>query len=96
MADPDVTLRGILTRNTPGLGHNTDYRLDNAAIEIDLSKVEAVDESMEGMPISVVGHFEPRVDSELGAAWVFKAHSAQAGAFSDAGGSPSTAPPSSA
>jgi hypothetical protein len=95
MADPDVTLKGVLRRYTPGLGHNTDYRLDNATIEVDLSEVEAVDESMEGMPISVEGHFETREHPELGARWVFKAHSAEPGAFSDAGGGPSSAPPSS-
>ena len=95
MADPDVTLKGILRRNTPGLGHNTDYRLDNATIEVDLSEVEAVDESMDGMPISVEGHFETRENPELGARWIFKAHSAQPGAFSDAGRGPSSAPPSS-
>jgi hypothetical protein len=66
MADPDVTLKGILRRNTPGLGRDTEYRLDNATIEIDLSEVEAVDESMEDMPISVEGHFETREHPELG------------------------------
>jgi hypothetical protein len=93
MAHPDVTLKGILRWNTPGLGHDTKYRLDNATIELDLSEVEAVGESMEGMPINVEGHFETRENPELGTRWVFMAHSAQAGAFSDAGGSASSAPP---
>ncbi len=93
MADPDVTLKGILRRNTPGLGHNTKYRLDNATIEVDLWEIEAVDESMDGMPISVEGHFETREHPELGTRWVFKAHAAQAGAASDTGRGPSSAPP---
>jgi hypothetical protein len=95
IADPDVTLKGILRRNTPGLGHNTEHRLDNATIEVDLSEVDAVDESLKGMPMSVEGHFEPREHPELSARWVFKAHSAQPGVFSDACGGLSSAPPSS-
>ena len=89
---PDVTLKGIFRRNTPGLDHNTEYRLNDATIEVDLSEVEAVDQSMEGMPISVEGRCETRENPELGTRWVFKAHSAQAGAFSDAGGGTTSVP----
>ena len=59
MAEPDVDLRGLLERNTPGLGHTTSYRLDNVTIEVDLSEVGDVDESLaEGLPVTVNGHFE--------------------------------------
>jgi hypothetical protein len=37
MAEPDVDLKGLLERNTPGLGHTISYRLDNVTIEVDLS-----------------------------------------------------------
>ena len=76
------------------MGRDTEYRLDNATIEIDPSEVEAVDESMEDMPTSVDRHFETREHPELGTRWVFKAHSARAAASSDAVGGPSCAPPS--
>ena len=74
MAEPDVTLKGLLERNTPGLGHTTDYRLDNVTLEVDLSEVDVVDESAEGLPVSVEGHFETRDTPETGARWIFKAH----------------------
>lgn len=93
MADPDVTLKGLLERSTVGTGHNTEYRLNNVTIEVDLSELGAVDESMEGMPVSVEGHFETRDHPELGASPYFKAHSARAGTFSDSGGGTSSAPP---
>lgn len=93
MANADVTLKGILRKSsTPALGHNTGHRLDSPTIEVDLPGVEAVDEGMDGMPISVEGHFEAREHPELGTRWGFKAHSAQTGGFSDAGGGPSSAP----
>jgi hypothetical protein len=51
MAEPDVDLKGLLERNTPGLDHTTSYRLDNVTIEVDLSEVGGVDESLaEGLP----------------------------------------------
>jgi hypothetical protein len=37
------------------VGHNTEYRLDSATIEADLSEVEVVDESMEDMRIRASG-----------------------------------------
>lgn len=85
MADPDVTPKGILERNSPGLGHLTGYRLDDATIEVDLSEIPAVDESLVGMPMNLEGHFETREHPELGASPYFKAHRANPGAFSDAG-----------
>jgi hypothetical protein len=74
MAGPDVTLKGLLERNTPGLGHTTDYRLDNVTIEVDLSEVGFVNENLEGLPVSVEGHFETRDNPETGPRWIFKAH----------------------
>lgn len=94
MADPDVALKGLLERNTEGIGHTTGYRLNNVTIEVDLSKVEAVDESLEGMPITLRGHFEIREHPEHGARWIFKAHSAEPGAFAEGGGMSSAPPPS--
>lgn len=61
-------------KNTPGLGHTTDYRLDNATLEVDLSEVDLVDESLEGLPVSVEGHFETRDNPETGTRWIFKVH----------------------
>ena len=76
MAEPDVDLKGLLERNTAGLGHTTAYRLDNVTIEVDLSEVGTVDESLaEGLPVSVNGHFETQDTPETGTRWVFKAHS---------------------
>ena len=75
MAEPDVNLKGLLERNTAGIGHTTDYRLNNVTIEVDLSEVGAVDESLEGLPVNVEGHFETRDAPETGARWIFKAHS---------------------
>jgi hypothetical protein len=75
MAEPDVDLKGLLERNTPGLGHTTSYRLDNVTIEVDLSEVGVVDESLaEGLPVTVNGHFETQDNPETGSRWVFKAH----------------------
>jgi hypothetical protein len=94
MTDPDVTLKGILRRNTAAAGGEAaEWRIDNATIELDTSEVAALDESLEGMPINVRGHFETRERGELGARWVFKAHSAEAGAFSGRGGGTSSTPP---
>ena len=39
MADPDVTLKGLLERNTAGTDHNTGYRLNDVTFEGDLSEV---------------------------------------------------------
>jgi hypothetical protein len=94
VSDAEVTLKGILQRNTAGLGHNTDYRLNNVTIEVDLSEVEAVDESLENQPVTVEGSFETREHPELGTRWVFKARSADPDTFSDRGGGRSSAPPS--
>lgn len=67
MAEPDVDLKGLLERNTAGIGHTTAYRLDNVTIEVDLSEVGDVDESLaEGLPVSVNGHFETQDNAETG------------------------------
>ncbi len=94
MHDSDViTLRGILEKNTPGMGHTTDHRLNNVTIEVDLSEVSGLDESLEGQPMSVEGRFETRQHPELGTRWVFKAHSARSESFSGRGGSQTAPPP---
>ena len=92
MAEPDVDLKGLLERNTAGIGHTTAYRLDNVTIEVDLSEVGEVDESLaEGLPVSVNGHFETQDNPETGTRWVFKAHSLRQEVAG--GGGPLTGPP---
>lgn len=92
MAEPDVDLKGLLERNTPGLGHTTAYRLDNVTIEVDLSEVGDVDEDLaEGLPVSVHGHFETQDNPETGPRWVFKAHRLHQEVAG--GGEPLTGPP---
>jgi hypothetical protein len=88
MAEPDVDLKGLLERNTPGLGHTTSYRLDNVTIEVDLSEVGVVDESL---PVTVNGHFETQDNPEMGPRWVFKAHRFHQEVAG--GGAPLTGPP---
>ena len=67
MAKSDVNLMGLLERNTAGIGHTTAYRLDNVTIEVDLSEVGDVNESLaEGLPVSVNGHFETQNSPETG------------------------------
>ncbi|CAA9423552.1 MAG: hypothetical protein AVDCRST_MAG80-98 [uncultured Rubrobacteraceae bacterium] len=67
MAEPDVDPKGLLERNTAGIGYTTAYRLDNVTIEVDLSEVGNVDESLaEGLPVSVNGHFETQDNPETG------------------------------
>ena len=76
MADQGATLKGILERNTAAADDETaGYHLNHVAIEVDLSEVGAVDESLEGLPISVEGHFETRDHPESGTRWVFRARS---------------------
>lgn len=76
MIDQDATLRGILERNTAiAIGDEApSYHLNHVTVELDASEVGAVDESLEGLPISVEGHFETREHPESGTRWVFKAH----------------------
>jgi hypothetical protein len=88
MAEPDVDLKSLLQRNTPGLGHTTSYRLDNVIIEVDLSEVSVVDESL---PVTVNGHFETQDNPETGPRWVFKAHRLHQEVAG--GGAPLTGPP---
>ena len=92
MAGPNVDLKGLLERNTPGLGHTTSYRLDNVTIEVDLSEVGGVNERVaEGLPVTVNGYFETQDNPETGARWVFKAHSLHQDVAG--GGAPLTGPP---
>lgn len=76
MADTGASLRGILERNmAAALGGETGgYHLNHVAIELDLSEVGILDEGLEGLPITVEGHFEAREHPQSGTRWVFKAH----------------------
>jgi hypothetical protein len=75
MADPDATLRGILERNVAAAGAGTAaHHLNHVTIELDASEVGALGEGLEGLPVSVEGHFEAREHPESGTRWVFKAH----------------------
>ena len=74
MADRDATLRGILEKNKAATGAGTAaYHLNHVTIELDASGVGAIDEGLEGLPVSVEGHFEMREHPESGTRWVFKA-----------------------
>lgn len=75
MADTTATLKGILERNLAA--ETGGYHLNHVTLEVDMSEVGAVDESLEGLPISVEGHFEAREHPESGTRWVFKARSVQ-------------------
>jgi hypothetical protein len=93
MADPNAALRGILERNTAAAigGETAGYHLNHVTIELDVSEVGALDESLEGLPINVEGHFEAREHPQSGTRWVFKARSVQADVAG--GGGPLSAPP---
>jgi hypothetical protein len=79
MADPDATLRGILERNTAAAGVGTAaYHLNHVTIELDASEVGYLGEGLEGLPVSVEGHFETREHPESGTRWIFKAHALRA------------------
>ncbi len=98
-----AALRGILERNTaialedPTAG----YHLNHVTIELDLSELEvgaegALDESLEGLPVSIEGRFETHEHPESGAVrWVFKARDVRQEVPRDSGG-PLSAPPPSA
>ena len=74
MADPDATLRGILERNVATTGAGTAHHLNHVTIELDASEVGALSKGLEGLPVSVEGHFEAREHPDSGTRWVFKAH----------------------
>src|ERR671938_965736 len=97
MADPNATLRGILERNTAAAigGETAGYHLNHVTIELDISEVGTLDESLEGLPISVEGRFETREHPESGTRWVFKARSARQD-VPGSGGPPLSGPPSPA
>ena len=47
MADPDVTVKGILMVNdTAPPDENTGFYLDHVAIEVEMSEVEGLDRSL--------------------------------------------------
>ena len=92
MTEPDIDLKGLLERNTPGLCHTISYRLDNVTIEADLSEAGDVDESLaEGLPVTGNGHCEAQDNPEPGMTWLFKAHSLHQEVAG--GGAPLTGPP---
>src|SRR5215204_6221072 len=75
MADPDATLRGILERNVVAAGAGTAaHHLNHVTIELDASEVGTLGEGLEGLPVSVEGHFEAREHPESSTRWVFKVH----------------------
>lgn len=95
MADPDVTMKGILGVNdTAPPSETAGYYLDHVAIEVDMSEIEGLNPGLEGLPINVEGHFEVREDDNPDSPirWVFKAHRAYQD-FGGAGGMSSLAPP---
>ena len=77
MAHTEAALKGILERNVAAAvsGETAGYHLNHVTIELDVSEVGDLDESLEGLPISVEGHFETREHPESGTRWVFKARS---------------------
>lgn len=93
MTEPEATLVGTLQRNTTDNPEGAGYRLNNVTIEVDASEIPTLDESLEGQPVDVEGHFETREHPESGTRLVFKARSARPRVFSDRGGSESTPPP---
>jgi hypothetical protein len=94
VADSATTLRGILERNvTAAVGSETaGYHLNHVTIELDTPEVGALDESLEGLPISAEGHFETREHPESGTRWVFKAPALR-GDVPGGEGPPLSAPP---
>lgn len=96
MADPDVTLKGIFGVNdTSPPNENTGFYLDHVAIEVDMSEVQGLDRTLEGLPINVDGHFEVRRDEnpDSPVRWVFKAHRAYQEVGGGGGGMASSPPP---
>ncbi len=97
MSHPDVTVKGILGVNdTAPPNETTGFYLDHVAIEVDMSEVEGLDRSLEGLPINVEGHFEVREDENPGSPvrWIFKAHRAYQDVGGGGGGMSSVPPPS--
>ncbi len=95
-----ATLRGILERNEAiALADPTaGYHLNHVTIELDLSELptgaeDTLDESLEGLPVSVEGRFETREHPESGVVrWIFKAREIRQEVPGDMGG-PLSAPP---
>ena len=92
MADSTAALRDILERNISAVDDETGgYHLNHVTIDLDVSEVGALDENLEGLPISVEDHFEVREHPQSGTRWVFRASSVQADVAD--GGLPLSAPP---
>jgi hypothetical protein len=95
-----ATLRGILERNEAiALADPTaGYHLNHVTIELDLSELptgaeDTLDDSLEGLPVSVEGRFETREHPESGVVrWIFKAREIRQEVPGDMGG-PLSAPP---
>ena len=96
MTEPDAALRGILERNVAAAvgGETAGYHLNHVTIEIDTSEIGDLDESMEGLPVSIEGRFETREHPESGTRWIFKARSVRQDV--PGRGGPLSAPPPSA
>jgi hypothetical protein len=96
MADPNAaTLRGILERNevvAAGDEETAGYHLNHVTIELDTSEIGALNEGLEGLPVSIEGHFETREHPESGARWIFRARSVDQ-EVAGGEGSPLSAPP---
>ena len=95
MADPDVTMKGILGVNdTSPPNENSRYYLDHVAIEVDMSEIESLNRGFEGLPINVEGHFEVREDENPDSPirWVFKAHRVHQDVGGGGGGMSSASP----
>jgi hypothetical protein len=77
MADLDAPLRGILEITTAAAidDETTGYHLNHVTIEVDTSEIGALDENLEGLPVSVEGRFEMREHPESGTCWILRAHS---------------------
>ena len=97
MADPDVTIKGILGVNdTSAPNENTGHYLDHVALKVNMSEVQGLDRSLEGLPINVEGHFEVREDENPDSPirWVFRAHRVHQDVGGGGGGMASVPPPS--
>lgn len=97
MAYPDVTVKGIFGVNDASPpNENTGYYLDHVALEVDMSEIEGLDRSLEGLPINVEGHFEVREDEnpDSPVRWIFKAHRVHQDIGSGGRGMSSVSPPS--
>ncbi len=96
MADPGVTVKGILGVNDSAPpNETTGYYLDHVAIQVDTSEIEGLDRGLEGLPINVEGHFDVREDENPASPvrWIFRSHRVHQDVGGGGGGMSSTPPP---